>query len=141
MVGSRSNLHLNCGDAKSRLCAGAAILTRPKVRFRGHFAPSRLGGEEWVSRYKREERRKRRREGREEEKEEKKRRKRRKKKKRRKRRKREEKTITRRVEEKKSDEKSDEKSETCGKRRATNCQSDSWRFALSLIDANIVFEE
>lgn len=49
LVGSRSNLHLNCGDAKSRLCAGAAILTSPgtKVRFRGHSRQSRR---KWVSR-------------------------------------------------------------------------------------------
>ncbi|OVF09620.1 hypothetical protein A9F13_04g00979 [Clavispora lusitaniae] len=74
LVGSRSNLHLNCGDAKSRSCAGAAILTRPKVRFRGQFAPSRLGGEEEKKRRREEEKKKRRKEEKEE-KEEKKRRK------------------------------------------------------------------
>ena len=84
LVGSRSNLHLNCGDAKSRLCAGAAILTRPKVRFRGQFAPSRLGGEEEKKRRREEEKKRRREEerkrGRKEEKEEKEEKKRRKKK-------------------------------------------------------------
>lgn len=101
LVGSRSNLHLNCGDAKSRLCAGAAILTSPGKCVSG--ATSHQVG--WAEkngfldtrerREGREEEKKRRKRRREGERERGKRRKRRK----REEKKREEKTITRRVEE------------------------------------------